>query len=47
MGPLIHPASPFDIGFTDQFLQVMIRGENLLAVVGQSNERLSTAPVAL
>ena len=28
------------IGFADKFLQVMIRGENLLAIVCQSNERL-------
>ena len=40
MGPLVHPSSPFHIGFADKFLQVMIRGENLLAVVCQGNERL-------
>ena len=40
IGPLVHPSSPFHIGFADKFFQVMIRGENLLAVVCQSNERL-------
>src|SRR6201995_4423995 len=39
MGPFVHPSSPFHIGFADKFFQVMIRGENLLAVVRQSNER--------
>src|SRR4051794_13281303 len=40
MGPLIHPSSPFHIGLADNFLQVMVRGENLLTVVCQSSERL-------
>ena len=30
--PFVHPSSPFRIGFADNFLQVIIRGENLLAI---------------
>ena len=40
MGPFVHPSPPFHIGFADKFFQVIIRGENLLAVARQGKERL-------
>jgi hypothetical protein len=33
-------APPFDIGFTDEFFQKIVRVEDLLAVGGQNDERL-------
>ena len=40
MGPLVHPSSPFHIGFADKLFQEMIGSEHMLTVSRQGNQRL-------
>jgi len=39
--PFLEDAAPLDVRFADEFLQVVVGAEDVLAVAGQDDERLT------
>jgi hypothetical protein len=43
MWPLVHQAAPFDVGFTNEFPEKLIRREDATATSSQSDKRFIDA----